>query len=203
MQAAGLQRRPAVVIEILFRFTGVLIDDLAACFFYLRLPRFQDGVQEGLIPKTCRDASEEPSPLRAPSRSRPKSGELLRSPDPSKQTLAQGSAGSSGGTKRAASVNNVSRNRARTQVLLQAQKLHAYGSGKFCAFWEARPRSRIPDRDRASVPRPREGASLLARRSQPSEDASKFLCQDLPYDELPGAEFQEGPLPLGNVTLWT
>ena len=54
-----------------------------------------------------------------------------------------------GGTKRATSENmppsapaelggeihNVSRNRARTQVLLQARKLHVYGSGTFGAFW--------------------------------------------------------------------
>ena len=55
-----------------------------------------------------------------------------------------------GGTKRATSVNEhttsapaelggeihiVSRNRARTQVLLQARKLHVYGSGTSGAFW--------------------------------------------------------------------
>ena len=53
-----------------------------------------------------------------------------------------------GGTKRATSVTmpllrlqssegkfNVSRNRARTQVLLQARTLHVYGSGTFSAFW--------------------------------------------------------------------
>ena len=32
-------------------------------------------------------------------------------------------------------IHNISRNRALTQVLLQAQKLHAYGSGTFGAFW--------------------------------------------------------------------
>ena len=32
-------------------------------------------------------------------------------------------------------IHNVSRNRARTQVLLQARKLHVYGSGTFGAFW--------------------------------------------------------------------
>ena len=33
--------------------------------------------------------------------------------------------------------HNVSRNRARTRVLLQARKLHVYGSGTFGAFWES------------------------------------------------------------------
>ena len=32
-------------------------------------------------------------------------------------------------------IHNVSRNRARAQVLLQARKLHVYGSGTFGAFW--------------------------------------------------------------------
>ena len=55
----------------------------------------------------------------------------------------------SGGTKRATSVDiatsaptelggeshKVPRNRARTQVPPQAQKLHVYGSGTFGAFW--------------------------------------------------------------------
>ena len=49
----------------------------------------------------------------------------------------------SGGTKRATSapaelggeIQSVSRNRARTQVLLQAWKLRVYGSGTFGAFW--------------------------------------------------------------------
>ena len=55
-----------------------------------------------------------------------------------------------GSTKRATSVqhatsapaengggmHNVSRNRARTQVPLQARKLHVYGSGAFGAFWQ-------------------------------------------------------------------
>ena len=58
-------------------------------------------------------------------------------------------AGWSGGTKRATSVNlttsapaelggeihNISRSRARTQVLLQARKLHVCGSGTFGALW--------------------------------------------------------------------
>ena len=66
-----------------------------------------------------------------------------------------------GGTKRATSINmsplhlqrfggeihNVSRNRARAQILLQAQKLHVQGSGTFGAFgscdanWEYAPES--------------------------------------------------------------
>ena len=33
-------------------------------------------------------------------------------------------------------IHNVSRNRARTRVLLQARKLHVYGSGTFGAFWD-------------------------------------------------------------------
>ena len=32
-------------------------------------------------------------------------------------------------------IHNVSRYRAHTQVLPQAQKLHVYGGGKFDAFW--------------------------------------------------------------------
>ena len=32
-------------------------------------------------------------------------------------------------------IRNVSRSVARTQVLLQARKLHVYGSGSFGAFW--------------------------------------------------------------------
>ena len=32
-------------------------------------------------------------------------------------------------------IHNVSRNRARAQVLPRAQKLHVYGSGTFGAFW--------------------------------------------------------------------
>ena len=32
-------------------------------------------------------------------------------------------------------IHIVSRNRARTQVFLQARKLHVYGSGSFGAFW--------------------------------------------------------------------
>ena len=57
--------------------------------------------------------------------------------------------GLSGGTKRATSVNmsllrmqssegeihNILRNRARAQVLLQARKLHVWGSGAYGAFW--------------------------------------------------------------------
>ena len=52
----------------------------------------------------------------------------------------------SGGTKHATSApselggetHNVSRNRARTKVLLQARKLHVYRSGAFGAFWTGR-----------------------------------------------------------------
>ena len=33
-------------------------------------------------------------------------------------------------------IHNISRNRDRTQVLLQARKLHVYGSGTFGAFWK-------------------------------------------------------------------
>ena len=35
-------------------------------------------------------------------------------------------------------IRNVSRNRARTQVRLQARKLHVYGSSSFGAFWESK-----------------------------------------------------------------
>ena len=42
-------------------------------------------------------------------------------------------------------IHNISRNRARTQVLLQAQKLHIYGSGTFGAFWiEGRGLPNVP-----------------------------------------------------------
>ena len=47
---------------------------------------------------------------------------------------------------------SVSRNRARTQVLLQAQKLHVNGSGTLGAFWSillALPFGRLPRRDAA------------------------------------------------------
>lgn len=37
-------------------------------------------------------------------------------------------------------IHNVSRKRARRQVLLQAQTLHVYGSGTFGAFWKVNPR---------------------------------------------------------------
>ena len=69
----------------------------------------------------------------------------------------------SGGTKRATSVNipllrlqeiYVSRNRARTQVLLQAQKLHAYGSGTFGAFWPCLFLPPLPRAVTSSLKRP-------------------------------------------------
>ena len=53
--------------------------------------------------------------------------------------------------------HNVSRNRARTQVLLQARKLHVYGSGAFGAFW-----TQPTEPTRAWV---KEGRSLRPRRA--------------------------------------
>ena len=41
-------------------------------------------------------------------------------------------------------IHNVSRSRARTQVLLQARKLHVYGSGTFGAFWKYIPYLTLP-----------------------------------------------------------
>ena len=73
----------------------------------------------------------------------------------------------SGGTKRehatsapaelGGKIHNVSRNRARTQVPLQARKLHVYGRGTFGAFWPSPPRSPTrshPCHRRAGPPAP-------------------------------------------------
>ena len=76
----------------------------------------------------------------------------------------------------AGEIHNVSRNRARTQVLPQAQKLRAYGSGTFGAFWpridKDEPQCFHPSRARNGAATPRDDDRLLqSGREDPQRSA--------------------------------
>ena len=63
-------------------------------------------------------------------------------------------------------IHNVLRNRARTQVLPQARKLHVYGSGTFGAFWLLEAASEVPGVDpRLSEPQ-RRGLAVVASKEK-------------------------------------
>ena len=70
----------------------------------------------------------------------------------------------------ATSAHKVSQNQARTQVLLQAPKLHVYGSGTFGAFWAPQAHDEGLPEDvvvRLAVVHGREGAGPLPDREVP------------------------------------